>query len=281
MIAPVGVVSSFLIISVAFFHNTADELRIIWYPLSIPGAYLLAGRRVGLCLAAVSIIFLGWANGALAHPYSPSAMVTVWVTILYISAFFHAVSSKSISFHHAMVVANRSLRELAARDPLTGLMNARAYYEACDRALAQARRGNSPLAMLFVDLDHFKRINDTHGHEAGDRVLKAVAHCLRDSLRQSDLIGRIGGEEFSVLLPDTDLPAARQLAETLRQDIEHLIPDIGDGHCLQITASIGVAVAESARETIADLQHRADEGMYQAKRAGRNRVSVLEPGQTA
>lgn len=274
-ITPVGVTASFLIVSVAFFHNTADEMRIIWYPLSIPGAYILAGRRVGMALAAVSVGFVLWANGQLAAPYSPSAVITTVVAILYIAAFFHAVSSKSVSFHHAMVVANRALSDLAARDPLTGLMNGRAYYDACGRVAQQARRTGTPLAMLFVDLDHFKRINDTYGHEAGDRVLKAVASCLRSGLRQSDLVGRIGGEEFSVLLPDTGSDGALSLAETLRRSIEGLCPEISDGQCLTVTASIGVAVAEVAPDSIVELQHRADEGMYQAKRAGRNRVSLL------
>lgn len=275
LVAPVGVVASFLIVSVAFFHNTADEMRIIWYPLSIPGAYILAGRRVGLVLAAVSVAFILWGNGQLADPYSPSAIITTVVAVLYITAFFHAVSSRSVSFHQAMVVANRALRDLAARDPLTGLMNARAYYEACGRVAQQARRSGLPLAMLFVDLDHFKRINDTYGHEAGDRVLRAVASCLRTTLRQSDLVGRIGGEEFSVLLPETGTDGALRLAEALRQSIEGLCPEIKDGQCLTVTASIGVAVAGVAPENIAELQRQADEGMYQAKQAGRNRVSLL------
>ncbi|CAA7623196.1 hypothetical protein MCP1_40004 [Candidatus Terasakiella magnetica] len=105
---------------------------------------------------------------------------------------------------------------------MTGLFNARAYYSLCDRALLQARRAEMPLTMIFIDLDYFKRINDTHGHEAGDTALKAVAACLLEGARQSDIIGRIGGEEFSVLLPDTDLEGARQLGREVAP--RHRIP---------------------------------------------------------
>ncbi len=219
-------------------------------------------------------------NGYLAAPYSGNAIITSAVAIVYISAFFYAFSAKSISFHHSMVEANGKLADMASKDPLTGLFNARAYYSLCDRALKQARRAGTPLSMLFIDLDHFKRINDTHGHEAGDAVLRAVSACLQSGARQSDIIGRIGGEEFSALLPDTDLDGARQLAEKLRQDIEYLMPDIGS-LCLPITASIGVAVAKPHQQTIGEVQRQADECMYEAKRAGRNRVSTIEDGAAA
>lgn len=274
VIAPLGIAASFLLEGVAFFFNTADELRLIWFALSVPAAYVITGRRGGLALSAVSVVFLVWANPRLSMPYSDNAIITGVVSILYISAFFHAFSSKSISFHHAMVAANQKLADMAAQDPLTGLLNARAYYALCDQALRQARRAGQPLTMLFIDLDHFKRINDTHGHEAGDTVLKCVAACLTAGARRSDIIGRIGGEEFSMLLPDTDAVGGRDLAEKLRQDVEALLPDIGTMR-LTVTASIGVAVACDHHQTIAEIQRDADEGMYHAKRAGRNRVSTF------
>ncbi|CAA7620990.1 putative diguanylate cyclase [Magnetospirillum sp. LM-5] len=280
LVAPFGVTASFLLESVAFFFNTADELRIIWFALSVPAAYVIMGRKAGLSLGILSVLFIVFANSRLQEPYSDNAIITGAVAILYIAAFFHAFSSKSISFHHAMVEANQKLADMASKDPLTGLFNARAYYALCDQALNQARRSDQPLAMLFIDLDHFKRINDTHGHEAGDTVLKAVAACLLDGARRSDIIGRIGGEEFSMLLPDTDMVGGQGLAEKLRQDVEALLPDIG-GTSLKITASIGVAVARPHQRTVAEIQRDADECMYHAKRAGRNRVSTFEDGVAA
>lgn len=261
--------------AVTFLYNGADELRVIWMVLNLPGVYLVLGRRWGIGVTLSTMIYVVVANPYLDHPYSINALVTMVMSLGYASAFFHAFSARSISFHHAMVEANQRLADLAAKDPLTGLFNARAYYAQCERALEQSRRGDGPLAMLFVDLDHFKSINDRFGHEAGDLVLKSVANCLMSGVRQSDLVGRIGGEEFSVLLPDTGLDGAMQLAEKLRSDIEGLMPDIGSQR-LTVTANIGVARRRPGTETIPEIQRHADEAMYEAKRRGRNRVTGLE-----
>jgi len=124
-------------------------------------------------------------------------------------------------------------------------------------------------------LDPFKRINDTHGHAAGDEVLRVVAKTLGERLRGSDLLGRIGGEEFSVFLPDTPLQGAVQLAENLRLAVEQCCPDIGST-TLAITASIGVATRSHSAQSMDAIQQYADQAMYEAKKAGRNRVSTLQ-----
>jgi diguanylate cyclase (GGDEF)-like protein len=158
---------------------------------------------------------------------------------------------------------------------LTGVLNARAYYQRCDALISLALREQIPFSVLFLDLDHFKSINDTHGHDAGDTVLKAVASCLSGSVRQSDEVGRIGGEEFSIFLPNTDLEGARRLAETIRESIELLMPDTGQQR-LKITASIGVADSKAEHQTMRAIQQSADAAMYVAKAAGRNRVSCFQ-----
>jgi len=170
--------------------------------------------------------------------------------------------------------ANRKLSVMASRDPLTGLYNARAYYALCENAMSQAQRSRLPIAILFIDLDHFKSINDQHGHEAGDIVLKKVAATPQANIRASDAVGRIGGEEFCVLLPGTDLEGAKQLAEKLRADVEYLMPDIGS-QCLRITASIGVAGGHSQVQSFSEIQKQADLAMYHAKRAIRIQLSHL------
>jgi diguanylate cyclase (GGDEF)-like protein len=183
--------------------------------------------------------------------------------------------------------SNERLYHLAMHDTLTGVLNARAYYEVCDRLIASARRSQRPYSVLFVDLDHFKSINDHHGHAAGDLVLKAVAETLGQTLRESDVLGRIGGEEFSVFLPETSRDAAVIAAENLRAAVERLCPSIGGGERLRITASIGVAGNTREGEDMHVIQQRADQAMYHAKAAGRNRVSVFsaplaaEPALTA
>ena len=155
------------------------------------------------------------------------------------------------------------------------MLNARAYYAACEQHIQIASRTGQPYAVIFVDLDHFKSVNDTYGHSAGDAVLKAVAKCMQRTVRQSDALGRIGGEEFSVFMPNTASGGAMQLAEKLRQAVEALNPSIGDLN-LRVTASIGVATCEGPPEEMHLIQQRADHAMYQAKLLGRNRVSALD-----
>lgn len=254
--------------------NVPDELRIIWFLLNLPATYLVLGLRVGDAIAIGSAAFIVAINSRLPVPYSPSAVVTCLMGLAYLALFFRAFTAKSISFHHAMVEANRQLADMATRDPLTGVLNARGYYAASDSQISRALRGGAPFSVLFIDLDHFKKINDTHGHEAGDTVLREVAACLRRNCRDSDMVGRIGGEEFSIFLPDTDLSGATRLAEKLRADIEALMPEITTGP-LRVTASIGVARSSHGHKTIADIQRLADQAMYEAKRQGRNRVTAF------
>lgn len=277
VIAPIYAAVSWLQFVMVFFLNPADEMRILWFCLNLPGVYLILGSRAGGAVSVLSAVFVIAANPLLDRPYSVNAVATCLLGMAYVSVFFHAFTARSISFHHAMVEANRRLAEMADRDPLTGLHNARAYYRLAEAARIQAQRAARPLAMLFIDLDHFKRVNDQHGHEAGDRVLKAVARTLHDSLRRSDLVGRIGGEEFSALLPDTDAAGALRVAESLRRAIEAAHPDIGQCR-LPVTASIGVAGHRATDSAIGDIQRRADQAMYDAKRQGRNRVTLLDDG---
>ncbi|NJD38589.1 MAG: GGDEF domain-containing protein [Geobacter sp.] len=171
--------------------------------------------------------------------------------------------------------ANRQLQYLASHDSLTGVLNARTFYEVGDRMMSVARRENKPFSVLFIDIDHFKRVNDTYGHDAGDTVLKAVSACMKQGSRESDVIGRVGGEEFSIFLPETDHDGALLVAEKLRIRIEELMPAIA-GKPLQVTASIGVASSMKHHKSIADIQRDADHAMYHAKKEGRNRVSCLE-----
>jgi diguanylate cyclase (GGDEF)-like protein len=163
---------------------------------------------------------------------------------------------------------------LASHDPLTRVFNAGAYYRACDQQIHASQRANQPFAVLFIDLDHFKSINDTHGHAVGDDVLRTVAQTLQTTVRRSDIVGRIGGEEFSVFLPNTQLRGAQLLAESLRVAIESIHIEV-NGVRLKITASIGVAAKRFDQETMQAIQQHADQAMYEAKRGGRNRVSTF------
>ncbi|MCX7514515.1 GGDEF domain-containing protein [Frateuria hangzhouensis] len=164
--------------------------------------------------------------------------------------------------------AQADLRRLARTDPLTGTLNRLGL----DEAARQRFDDPHGLAVLMLDADHFKAINDRHGHAGGDRVLAALARCLGTRLRPGDLLGRIGGEEFLVLLPHTGLAAAAALAEDLRAHVASL-PLEFDGLAQAITVSIGVAAREGTDANADALVRRADRALYEAKRAGRNRVA--------
>lgn len=170
--------------------------------------------------------------------------------------------------------ANKQLQYLANHDPLTGVLNARTYYEVCDRMMCTAQREKESFSVLFVDLDHFKNINDSYGHDVGDIVLKSVSSCMVKTVRDCDVIGRVGGEEFSIYLPDTDNSGAMIVAEKVRLKVSELMPSFSGG-VLSITVSIGVATSLKHHKSIADIQRDADHAMYHAKKDGRNRVSCL------
>jgi diguanylate cyclase (GGDEF)-like protein len=160
----------------------------------------------------------------------------------------------------------------AVTDELTGLANRRRFLAQMDAEVARSRRSGSPLAIVLADLDDFKQVNDKHGHEAGDRTLRAFADILRAAVRDVDLPVRLGGEEFAVLLPDTDLLGGANLAERLRVTLERHQID-GGASPIWVTASFGVScypLAASAEELLVD----ADRRLYDAKRRGKNRVEV-------
>jgi diguanylate cyclase (GGDEF)-like protein len=174
----------------------------------------------------------------------------------------------------AMTQLQAELEYQSNTDVLTGLLNRRALQQAAVRAIAQARRHNSPLALLLLDLDHFKEINDCHGHEGGDAALCMTAQCLTNNLRSADLVARIGGEEFVALLPETDEPEASLAAERIRCSIENLRME-QPRHDLALSASVGVTRLLPDDTTLEQLLSRADQALYEAKKSGRNRVATL------
>lgn len=260
----------------ALYYVSEDEFRVVWFLTNIPGVYLLLGQRFGLCITFATAALLIGINPALPAPYSPNAMATLISSVVYLGLFFHVYADRSISYYVRMRESNQQLYYLAMHDQLTGVLNARAYYETCDRLISLAKRHAAPYSVLFVDLDHFKAVNDTYGHAVGDLVLKTAAQCIGQSIRASDVLGRVGGEEFSIFLPNTGQDAARQVAENMRQSIAALNIDIGQPQPLHISASIGVARNQHSDQAMKDIQQHADLAMYKAKQGGRNRVSCFE-----
>jgi diguanylate cyclase (GGDEF)-like protein len=165
--------------------------------------------------------------------------------------------------------AERALQRQATLDGLTGTLNHRALLERAAEQLQLALRHGQPFTVLMLDLDHFKQINDQHGHQAGDRVLQLFAELLLGSVRQGDLVGRYGGEEFCVLLPLSDLDSARAVDRRLRERlVDELNPLVG----FEVNFSAGAAMLEAQRETLEQLVSRADQALYAAKHAGRGQL---------
>ncbi len=165
---------------------------------------------------------------------------------------------------------HEEIYRLTILDGLTGVHNKRFFHEFLDRELARARRHDRPLSLALLDLDHFKKINDTHGHLVGDTTLKRVAHVIRDRVRQDELLARYGGEEFAVVLPETDLGGALSFAEMIRRQIEKYSFTF-DGQDISVTVSIGVAAMGPDDDADA-LIGEADNRLYEAKNTGRNCV---------
>lgn len=165
--------------------------------------------------------------------------------------------------------------ELARTDGLTGLNNRRAFFERAQEIQDQARRYKRHYAVMMLDVDHFKAINDTHGHGIGDEALKEVAATIKSVTRESDVVGRIGGEEFAVLLPETKADSAMALAERLRQALADVVVPVPQGE-VTFTASIGVAECCNKGSSVEDAIARADKALYEAKEGGRDRVVLFK-----
>lgn len=172
----------------------------------------------------------------------------------------------------AVVVGEMELRQIASCDQLTDALSRRAWVERARSEVKRASRHNRPLSLAMLDIDKFKSINDTYGHPAGDEVIKNVAGLCMSNMRDSDLFGRLGGEEFALLMPETDADRARMFADRLRVLVGGTPVDLGQP--VFATVSIGVAQFNAANADLDDVLQRADAALYQAKNNGRNRTEV-------
>lgn len=223
--------------------------------------------------AILAFLALTSSLGALRFAPDPAGEATVEFVrhqffLLVLTGFLYVLSTEQQARARAEAERER-LRAEAYRDALTGLPNRRFLDETLESAVANARRTGAPLSVVVFDLDRFKRLNDTHGHEVGDAALIRVATAVRPLVREEDVVGRFGGEEFLILVPNGDHTVAATVAERAREAIARVQLDPGG----PITASFGVASLRDGDEG-SDLVRRADARLYRAKRAGRNRVDA-------
>ena len=259
-------------------------------PLYLSAAAVLwisrAGRlRARLPLAAIFLLhgavsLIGLAEGIL-HEAIPRGVPTFgnWYGVIHVESMIYFIGSTL--FLVALLKEQSELvhRNASLTDPLTGLANRRAFFNEGDRLLERCRRSKSPCSVVALDLDRFKSINDTFGHSTGDRVLEVFAAVVARQLRPADLVGRLGGEEFGVVLPRTHVREAGEIGDRIRTAFSDAAFSV-DGRDVAATLSAGVAVAFGDERTIAEVLERADAALYRAKLNGRDRVELDTLGNT-
>ncbi len=229
-------------------------------PLMAVAAALAGARFRGATLAGVLAVDIGaMLTAAAIGGMSDLSTLYVWMAVL---TFIPALA-------HVLANSERTARAEAVLDPLTGLLNRKALERRAEELEGQACLTGSPVAVIALDLDGFKQINDRLGHDAGDAVLREIAYAMRKSLRGFDLLYRVGGDEFLVLLPGGEEDDAARIAEELRAAVEEL-----GGDCADVTLSLGIATARGTAVDVHRLRADADRAMYTAKSAGRNRVAA-------
>ena len=236
----------------------------------LPARFRVPARVAAGCAAvlilAEAIRIAVWARGG--HDF----FVLEQRSVLWASWIAYLAASMALGFTCLRLLTlgeSADLERRATRDPLTGVANRALFLDTLEQTLQQSARYGRPTSLIVCDIDHFKTVNDTLGHAAGDRCLREISQALTGVVRGADLVGRLGGDEFAVLCPETDADGAWQLADRIRGAIEERVSD----RARDASASLGIAV-HLPQDTPTSLLHRADQALYRAKDTGRNRVAV-------
>ena len=215
------------------------------------------------CVCAISAVYISSTN--LSATTSSWELLLSALSLILVFALFATVMLY-------LKNAFRKLHRQSTTDWLTRLSNRRDFYAQAAREVERSRRYNAPLALMMLDIDHFKQINDQYGHAAGDKVLRDLGEVCRATLRNIDIAARMGGEEFAVLMPGTPMEMAVDAAQRLLQKLSGIVVDLPDQQFVSFTVSIGVSILKSSDMAIDDVLSRADFALYEAKQGGRNQV---------
>jgi len=265
--------------------TTRTFVATVWTMFVSGASAVVAARKARGLLAGPAIIIAGifglmcifafW-RGMIAYQYGVDSVFTSTGSLIlyFLSAILALITSSAAFLLMTIARLHARLDRLATLDPLTEVYNRRSLDKMAAAETERARRTGQPLCLLVADLDHFKQINDLHGHPAGDAVLKEFVARVRDGLRAQDILGRYGGEEFLILLPATEIEQALQVAERVRTAWASKAVQLADGEQLLATVSIGLAMGNGPSIHIEKLYAAADRALYQAKQGGRNRIVV-------
>lgn len=259
-------------------HTVVDVVGVLCLYLFFPNRFLY--RLLPALLLTVGSILLYLFVKTVLNPgiilVTLVSYALVNVLGLFVSARLYGARRKEFQSHLAEQAAQSNIARLAMQDDLTGIANRRHFYRQAEAEFAHFHRSKQPLTLLMLDLDHFNRINDQYGHGVGDAVLIRFTQYVSTQIRQEDLLGRVGGEEFAILLRDATIDQAKTIGERIRAGVAQL-PIFGGDDADRFTVSIGIATAEDADASFDVLFGRADKALYLAKQDGRNRVAIAAP----
>jgi diguanylate cyclase (GGDEF)-like protein len=242
--------------------STGNEISFsIFYLLPVSFAGALISRRAGVVFAVVSAVLWGYIDVAIGRAFS-AAWIPYWNSAVRL-AFFVLVNE----LIQRLIQAHVRQRALAREDPITGIANARVFAEHAQWAIALSRRSGRPFTLAYIDLDHFKQVNDKFGHSEGDRLLRKIASLIEHGARASDFVARLGGDEFGVLMPDTDAEQARVLLERIAASVSGRA-----GAHWGVGATFGAVTFTEPPESVDRAVQEADALMYRGKADGRNRI---------
>ncbi|WP_206201948.1 diguanylate cyclase [Terasakiella sp. SH-1] len=281
-----SIVTAVILAVAALYAKCAASTYFKGWQSSLVAAPIMGSAIAGMHYTAMEAAFfipLEPSNQSIAG-YSPQLMAIAICVVMALMISLGVVSSLLGRFveistalkeqSEELVLAKEKAEKLARIDPLTGLDNRLSFYEKANEIHKLACRHEHPYAVIMLDIDFFKKINDTYGHHNGDKALIALARTLQATARSTDIIGRIGGEEFVIVLPETAYERASTLAERIRQAISEIVLPIED-YEVTFTASLGISYHNNANESFQKAVEQADEALYQAKKQGRNRVEVF------
>lgn len=264
-------VATWFLFSMTFYYVIHDEFRAVWFLLLIVVSYTLFGNSMGIIVTAASmgsvlLIFLTSQTNI-----SPIAFQTILLSFLIGSLLSYSSTKKFDSYERKLQAQNKELERLASQDGLTNIYNRLTFQALAEKSFAQAKRNEWVLCYMMIDIDLFKNINDTYGHHVGDTVLKQCVDIMQNQLRSSDIIGRIGGEEFGIVLLQTPKHEALSLALRIRDAVAKSLFSY-EGTPIAVTISIGLAALKEEDTILSDIEKRADKALYAVKNGGRNSV---------